>query len=199
MALADIIARIGSDAQTNADAIVASAQQRADEVLAAARAQAERQTQTALAAATVNAQRNADTVVVKARLGSRDSLVAAQRELIDEALAGVASAVGSLPDDAYVAWLAGRIAAVARGGETLAVGAQDQDRADAIVAAVGAVAPGLALVRSDVPAPFPRGARLTGDRVSVDLSVESIIADQRDSLELAISSVLFAREADTQS
>lgn len=194
MALADIIARIGSDAQTNADAIVASAQQRADEAIAAARAQAERQSQITLAAAAVSAQRAAETVVVKARLAARDASVTAQRKLIDEALAATADAVCALPSDRYVAWLAGKVAAVARGGETLSVGSEDMERLDAIVHALADTAPQIKLTASRTPAPFARGALLSGDRVSVDLSVDSIVADQRDTLELTISQVLFAKE-----
>lgn len=191
MALADIIARIGSDAQANAAAIVASAQERADEIVAAAQAQAERQSATTLAAAQVSTQRAAETVVVKARLAARDTHVAAQRALIDETLTATAQAVKELPDERYVTWLADRIAAAARGGETLSVGTGDVDRLGAIVTALSQAAPGLALATSDTPAPFARGALLTGDRVSVDLSVDAIVADQRDSLELAISQALF--------
>lgn len=199
MALADIIARIGSDAQANAQAIVASAQARADEIIATAQAQAERQSATTLAAAQVSTQRAAETVVVKARLAARDTHVAAQRALIDEALAATAHAVQELPDERYVAWLSSRIAAAARGGETLSVGTGDVGRLDAIVNALAQAAPGLSLATSDTPAPFARGALLSGDRVSVDLSVSAIVADQRDSLELAISQVLFSGEGSDQS
>jgi vacuolar-type H+-ATPase subunit E/Vma4 len=195
VALADIIARIGSDASAKADAIVAEAEERAAGIVEAAQAAAERDSARTLDAARAKAQRDAETIVVKARLVARDALVQRQRELMDEALAVTARELAALPDERYVPWLAGRIAAVARGGETLSLGASDRDRSEAVRAELARIAPELTLIETDTPAPFERGALLQGDRVRADLSLEAIVADRRDELELVAASVLFAEEA----
>jgi len=195
VALADIIARIASDAATEADAIVLEAEQRASQIVTAAQAKAKRETAQTLDAASVESARAAETVVVKARLAARDALVARQRELIGEALAATAEALAALPDERYVPWLAGRIAAVARGGERLALGSADQSRATAIMQAVAAAAPDLQLEQAPQAAPFERGALLQGDRVRADLSLEAIVSDRKDELELVVARALFSEEA----
>jgi len=195
VALADIIARIESDAATTAHSIIADAEVRAARTLAAGHATAERETALSLASAHAVAERDAETVVVKARLAARDALVTLQRELIDEALAATADALASLPDERYVPWLATRIAAAARGGESLSFGALDSDRAAAVRAELDRIAPELKLEAGEAPAPFERGALLQGDRVRADLSLEAVVADRRDELELVVARVLFSEEA----
>ena len=92
-------------------------------------------------------------------------------------------------------WLAGRIAAVARGGETLSLGTLERGREAAIREELGRIAPELTLPVADTPAPFERGALLQGDRVRADLSLETLVADRRDELELVAAHILFAEEA----
>jgi vacuolar-type H+-ATPase subunit E/Vma4 len=195
VALADIIARIGSDASTSANAIVAEAEQQAAAIVAAARAEAERDSTQTVAAARAEAERDAGTIVVKARLVARDALVTTQREFIGAALDATAVALAALPDERYVPWLAARIAAVARGGETLSLGTLDRDRKAAVLEELGRIAPTLSLAATDTAAPFERGALLQGDRVRADLSLEAIVADRRDELELVVARVLFAEGA----
>lgn len=195
MALADIIARIGSDAAEKADALIAEAEAQATRIIEAARATAERDSARTVDAARSDAARDAETIVVKARLAARDALVQRQRELIEETLAATAEALAALPDERYVSWLAGRVAAVARGGETLSLGALEHHREAALREVLRRIAPELTLIVADTPAPFERGALLQGDRVRADLSLEALVADRRDELELVAARVLFAEEA----
>lgn len=195
MALADIIARIEADAAAEAAAIETTANERAEAVLAAARATADAHVADVVAAAERDAARDAETIVVNARLKGRDELVAARRALIAEALERAAERIAGLPDAEYASFLAGRLAVVARGGETVAFGGEDAGRAPAVLAQVERLAPGLGLVPAQTPAPFARGALLTGDRVRADLSLSAIVAERSDELELVAAGALFGGEA----
>jgi len=195
VALADIIAKIESDAAEEAAGIVAVAEEQAATRLADARSKAEAHTAEVLQAAATAAKREADTVVVNARLHARDAEVTARRALVEEALHAAAEAIAQLPDDRYAAFLASRIAGAAKGGESLSLGSEDAERATRVSAALSALAPDLSLVVSDTPAPFLRGALLTGDRVRVDLSLDAIVEERRDELEMIVARALFGQGA----
>lgn len=195
MALADIINKIGADAAEQAAGIVAEATRRAERTVSAAAATAERQRSAILDDADERSRKEAETIVVKARLAARDALVEARRAEIAETLAQVSFALAGLPDDRYTPWLAARIVEAARGGETLALGSGDTGRERAIRDEIARIAPDLSLGTSGTPAPFERGALLTGDRVRADLSLEAIVADRTDELELVAARALFSGEA----
>lgn len=195
MALADIIERIEADAGTEASQHAAAALERAETVLAAARAQAEANSAQLIGAAERDAARDAQTIVVNARLRGRDALVAAQRELIDETLADAAQRIAEMPDADYAHFMAKRIVGIARPGDTLSIGTLDAARGAAMTAVVRELAPGLELILADSPAPFERGALLTGPRVRADLSLPVIVGDRRDELELVAAATLFGEGA----
>ncbi|HSK48513.1 MAG TPA: V-type ATP synthase subunit E [Coriobacteriia bacterium] len=195
MALADIISRIESDAEVEAARITEAAQKRAAEIVAEAQRRAEAHHDSSLAEADTAAHREADRIVVSARLKARDEALVQRRALVDVALTQTADALAAAPADEYARFLAERVARVARGGETLRFGSADSARADAVVDALRVVAPGLSLTVSSEPAPFARGALVEGSRVRADLSLNAIVEERRDELELVIASVLFAEEA----
>lgn len=194
MALADIIQKIESDAREEADGIVAVAQERATAFRADAGRRADTYRSEALADAEIRARREADRVVVTARLAARDRALAQRRELVDEALMSAADALAAASDAEYADFLAARIASVARGGETLRMGSADTGRVAAVLAALGKVAPSLAVTVADEPASFERGALVEGKRVRADLSLASIVNEHRDELELIVASALFDEE-----
>lgn len=195
MALADIIQRIDTDANAEAAGVVAVAEERAQATLETARATADAATAQTLAAAEHAAKRDADTIVVNARLQARDALVAAKRDLIENALAKGAEAAAALDDDAYAQFLARHIARAAQGGETVLFGSEDMARGVSIMEHVKTLAPELKLVVAEDAAPFGRGALLKGARMRVDLSLPAIVEDRRDELELVVAAVLFGKEA----
>lgn len=195
MALADIIARIDTDAAAEAGAIVAAAHERAETTLAAAREKAAAHLAEVTAAAKRDAERDAETIVVNARLAGRDALVSARRALVEETLAAVADKIAGLPDEEYVRFLSSRIAEVARPGETVVFGEQDAPRAASVLDRVAQVAPALQLTASPESAPFARGALLIGPRVRTDLSLSSLVDEHRDRLELVAAAALFGEEA----
>lgn len=195
MALADIVTRIREDNDALVARIDAEAAERAEALREEARAQAEAARAAKLAAAERDARREADRIVVSARLQVRDEQVAARRALIDQALVQVELALTALPEDRYVAFIAERIAGVARGGETLAFGTADAPLAERIVAEVARRSPGLELSVAGEPAKFERGVVVIGNRTRADLSLTALVEERRADLELVIAKTLFREEA----
>lgn len=191
MALQDIIDRIERDAADEAGRLIDAAGARADSIREEAVAKAAAYTAETLTAIEKAARREAETLVVNARLHVRDESLASRRAWIDEAFARSVAALAQLPDAEYAEFLAKRIADAARGGERLLLGAADVSRGPAIAAALARIAPDLKLVVTDGAATFDRGALLVGDRVRADLSLEAIVEERRDELELVIARVLF--------
>lgn len=191
MALQDIIERIEGDASAEAGRLLDTAGARADAIREEAEARAAAQTAETLASAGQAARREADTLVVNARLRVRDEELASRRARLDDVLVRVVAALAELPDSEYAEFLAKRIADAGRGGERLLLGAADVSRAPAIAAALARIAPELKLVVTDGAAPFDRGALLVGDRVRANLSLQAIVEERRDDLELVIARVLF--------
>jgi len=195
VALADILTRIASDSGEEAGALLSTAQERADAIVAEATARAAAHRAEVATATAAAVAREADTIVVNARLAARDAEVTARRLLLDEALAATADALAALPDDDYARFLAACIAAVARGGETLSLGADEASRAALVTAELARVAPALSVKLAEKPAPFKRGALLEGDRVRADLSLPALIDERREELEIAVARVLFPEGA----
>jgi len=195
VALADILTRIEGDTDSEVAEILSAAKERAEAIVAEAGKRADAHRAEVAAAAHVAATREADTIVVNARLAARDAEVTTHRTLLAETLDAAAEALAALPDAEYARFLAGRIAATARGGETLRFGSADAGRAAAVAAELARIAPQLALQVEDEPAPFERGALLEGARVRADLSLAALIHERRDDLEVVVARVLFPEEA----
>jgi V/A-type H+-transporting ATPase subunit E len=193
MALADIVQRIGNDAATEAEEVVAAAKAQADALLTAARVDARQSSAATLDAARREADAEAETTRASARLAARNSGLAAKRELIDQTLGQARDAIAQLPDADYAAFLAARIARAARGGERVLIAPADVARlANRLPEAVAAVG-GPRLYWATELAPVERGVVLRGDRVSVDLSIGAIVDEQRDTLAMTAADRLFGK------
>lgn len=195
MALADIITKLEADALEEAARIIEAAEQRAAVIQADAERAVEEHRAATLGAADADARREAARIVVSARIEARDGVLVQRRQLIDEVLEAAADRLASAPDRDYATFLARRISHAARGGETLLLGSADSRRSEAVAEALRMIAPGLQLIVATDPAPFERGALIEGDRVRADLSLEAIVEESREELELVVASVLFAEEA----
>jgi len=195
VALADIISKIESDAEAEAASIRTAAQDRADGILTAAEQLADQQRAHTVAEADADAHREAARIVVSAKLAARDDALAQRRQLVDAALERTAAALAAASDVEYAGFLSRRIAAVARGGETLHFGSADIGRAEAIVESLRMNAPELKLSISTEPAPFDRGVLVEGARVRADLSLTAVVEEHRDELELVAADVLFGEGA----
>lgn len=198
MALADIISRIESDAESEGEVVVRAAEESAQRLVAQARLDAAQLSQERIARAEREAQAEAATVRANARLAARDAALATRRALIEETLEDCAAALVGMPDDRYASFLGQRIAKSARGDETVYIAAADKDRlSSALPAAIKAAAPGLELAYSDSPAEgIEHGAVLRAARSSEDFSIAGIVAERREELSMTISQLLFAADGE---
>ncbi len=191
MALKDIIDRIESEATQEARELVEAAEAESQRVVATARREAERAFERELERARAAAAAESETIVANARLAARDRALAERRALLDELFGRLETEVAELPPEAYVSLFAARIAAVARPGETVLVASADVGRLAGLRERVAQIAPGLDLTWSDEPAGVGHGVVVVGARARADLSVASILADRRDSVEAVMSENLF--------
>ncbi len=198
MALADIVKRIGGDAAEEAESVLAEAHERAESLISKARAEAESARVGMLERARKDAESEAQTVLATARLAARDKALAAKRALVERALDEAKARIRGLPDGEYSAFLAQAIARAAQGGEAVFVAGSDRTRLRDLAEQVDARAGrDLSLRWSDVAAPEGHDVVLVGDRVTVDLSVATAIAERRDELAMIASSVLFGGTSST--
>lgn len=195
MALRDIIERIAAEAQAEVRGLAEAAEAESQAIVAAAREQAETELARSVERARVAAEAEAETILANARLVARDRALAARQALMAEVMAQVAGRLVELPAVSYVAMFAARVAAVARSGETVRVAPADRTRLAGLREGVAKLAPDLSLEWSDEPAAVDHGVVLTGDRVTVDLSVASILSDRKDAIDAVIASVLFGESS----
>jgi len=193
VALADIISKIASDADSEAAEIIRIAQESASRVVADAESEASSLSAARIARGEREADSQAATVRANARLSARDTALTAKRELLDEVLAGAVAAIVALPDDEYARFLGTRIGSAARGGETVQIAPADIARLSAALpAAVKAAAPSLALTYSETPAQgIEHGAVLLADRSHEDFSIATIVAERKEELSMLASRILF--------
>jgi vacuolar-type H+-ATPase subunit E/Vma4 len=192
VAISDILLRIESDAAAEVAEILGSAE--ADERRIGAQA-AERR-ESVRAAALVQAGReaaeDAATILANERLAARDALLAARGRHVEALLTRAVTALEDLQDPAYFELIVRAARALARGGEVVAVAASDTERLAALPAALHEA--GIDVTLAHEPASVERGVVLTGDRVRVEISPASIVAERRDELTALVASALFGVE-----
>ncbi len=190
MALADILNRIDRDAESEAAAIVASAEEQAAKLRADATHAAEAGVDTALAKATHEAEEDARTRIAAARLRGRDRVLAEKRVLIERSLDEAVTRVESMDAAAYAAFLAAAAARVARGDEVVRPGFADAKRlADVLEPALRAA--GVTAAIGDASPDHDRGLLLEGDRMSVLVSARALVEGSRSQLEEIAAATLF--------
>ncbi|MBN2248182.1 MAG: hypothetical protein JW733_05735 [Coriobacteriia bacterium] len=192
MAIADIITRIEQDAQAEADAIVAAAQERADDAVAAARAEAGREAAHIRARGAEVARVEAETLLANARLGARDALLGARKELAERVLVGVREALEALPDAEYAAFIARETARVAVSGQHVRIAPPDAAR----LAGLGSLVArhGVDVVVEGEAGDLTRGVRVQGDGVRVDVSPATYVAEYHDDMLQVAVRELFPEE-----
>ena len=189
MAITDILTRIDTDASAEAGAIIAAAEAEAARLESEAAAGAARAREHSLAEAELRATEEAATLMANARLEARDALLGAKRELAEGVLERAREALEQLPDAEYLTLIADRAAESAEGATMLAIAAADAKRLAGLVENLQGR--GVAIAVSTEAAPLDHGVLLTGDRVRVEVSPASIIADRRDELLLVAAQTLF--------
>lgn len=189
MAISDILARIQVDAAAEAGAITSAAQAEADRIVEQAEGTAAETRRRARERAERQAADEAATLLAGARLAARDALLAEKRTRAERVLEAAREALVTLPEHDYVELIAARVAGAARGGEHISFAPADAARLGSLVSRLGEM--GVQVTPSTESAPVEHGILLVGDRVRVEISPASLVADARDELLLVASRELF--------
>lgn len=185
MAIADIITRIEQDAQAEAEAIIAAARQRADAIVAEAQTDSEKQAARIKAHNAEAARVEAEMLLANARLAARDELLRAKQELAGRVIAGVRTALETLPDDDYAAFIARETARVAVPGQHVRVAAADVQRLADLAARVAAL--GVEITMDGEADGLARGVSVESDGVRVEVSPAAYVAERHgDILQIAV-------------
>lgn len=193
MAIADIITRIGDDAQAEADAIIAAAQERVEARVAAAQAEADREAARIKAHGAETARIEAETLLANARLAARDALLGAKKALAEQVLAGARDALGALPDDEYVAFIARETARVAVPGQRVRIASGDAVRLGDLGSRMAAL--GIDVIVEGEATDLATGVRVEGDGVRIEVSPAAYIAEHHDDMLHVAVRELFSEEA----
>jgi len=189
VAITDILTRIETDAAAEAAEITGAAEAEATRLVTDAAAVVAAERAAALAAVEHDAAEEAAMLMASVRLSERDRLLGEKRALAERVLDRARAALEALPDAEYLETIARAVAAAASGGETLSIASADAKRLAGIGARLTAL--GTKVTVAPEPAPIERGALLTGDRVRVEVSPASLVADRRDELLLVAARELF--------
>ncbi len=129
MALEKLLAGIQSEAQGEANRIIAEAQKEADRILQTARQQAEAEAAGLRAAKISQCRSKAEQQIAGAKLEARKKILHARQEEIENAFDAALQELAQLPPDRYREWMRQQIITVCESGEeTLVVSKEDQSR-----------------------------------------------------------------------
>ena len=189
-----IIDRISGDAQAEIDAILAEANAEAAEITARYEAQAKAEADEILKRGAAAAAEREDRLASMAQMEGRKAGLAAKQEVIEEAFALALKKLLALPEDQYVALLAGLAAkASVTGKETLIFSAKDRDTVGKkVVDAASALVNGGAFTLSDETRAISGGFVLSDGAVEVNCSFETLVRLQKAEITGEVSRVLFA-------
>lgn len=189
MAIDDLIGRIEGDATEEAATVIKDAKASAKRLKAAAKDKADLERIRALEEARRRSAEESETLLANARLAARDRLLSAKRERAERVLVRAQQALEALPDAEYVDLIASAVARTAGSGETLSIAAADSKRLAGLAARLESL--GVRLKPTAAAAPLDRGVLIEGDRLRVEVSPASLVADSRDRLLLVAARELF--------
>lgn len=192
MAIADIITRIEQDAQAEADALLATARDRADAMVAAAKTEAEHDAARIRSRGAEAARVEAETLLANARLAARDGLLGAKREIAERVLDEARERLESLSDDEYAAFIAREVVHAAVPGQVVRVAAADKQRLASLGERLAAA--GAPVTISGEAEGLTRGVRVEGDGVRVEVSPAAYVAERHDALLRLAVRALFPEE-----
>lgn len=194
MAIDDIVSRIASDAEAEAQELLAAARADAERAVAEATERADARAALALSRAKAAAEREASTVLAAARLAARDKMLSARQRADADALDRVEAALVALPDADYASLIARELARTSLPSGELRIGTEDVERLRGVLPAALA-AEGVTVSVGEQAADIARGVVLVGDRVRVEVSPASMVEARRSDLEAEIDRGLFGEEA----
>ena len=190
-----ITARIGQDSQAEIDALLAEAKAKAADIAAKARSDAQAAAGEVMAQGQRTAAEREDRLASVAQLECRKAALAAKQEVIEEAFQLALKKLLALPEDKYVALLAGLAAqAAVTGKEKLIFSQADRARVGKAVVSTanGKLGKAGALTLSEESRPMDGGFILSDGAVEVNCTFDTLIRLQRGALAGEVANVLFA-------
>lgn len=191
----NIVSRIASDAQQEADSILRAGEEQAQAVLQRCREQAERETAQTLQEAEKQAKLREERLVNAARLEARKQTLAAKQEMVDEAFRKALELLCALPEEEYASLLSSLAAASAvTGREQVILAPRDRARygKQVVVKANELLADRGKLTLSEQSREMAGGVILKEEKIETNCSFEVLLHLKRDSLVADVAGVLFA-------
>ncbi len=189
-----ITARIEEDSQKEIDALLAQAKAQAADITARYQAQAEAEAADIVARGEKAAAEREGRLASVDQLECRKAVLAAKQEVIELAFRRAKEKLLSLPQDRYVALLAGlAVKASSTGKEKLIFSQADRARVGkaVVVAANAKIGPTAALTLAEETRPMDGGFILSGGTVEVNCTFDTLIRLQRGALAGQVAKVLF--------
>ena len=185
--LEKIVARMEADTRAECDALTASAAENAAAILRDCRAQAD-----AVARDSRQAAEHLEHLNGSSQLACRQKVLAAKQQLIDEAFAGAAQRLSSLPQAEYIDLLAALAAENGSGDEELLLSAKDREAVGpAVVKAANARKAGAAFRLSEETRETGGGLVLRRGRVELNCSFTEKLRQLRQEESSAVARLLF--------
>lgn len=186
-----ITGRIRSDAQAEADAILAAARKEAGETEASFRRQAEGERALLLAKAEKAAAEREERLVSAAQMEGRKSILAARQEMVEKAFDTALERLCSMPEEQYVQVLVGLVQkASSTGSEEVLFSPADRKRVGKAVVE-GANATGKHLTLSGETRPIRGGFILRDGSVEVNCAFETLIRLEKGRNAAQAAKILF--------
>lgn len=194
----NITGRIEADAQAEIDRIQADAAREAEKIRAGYAARAQREASDILTRGEKTAAERGSRLVSAAQMEARKMNLAAKQEVLDKAFALALEKLTQLPEEEYVALLAGlAVSAASTGGEKLIFSPADRarygvkvaTRANAALEAAGRTG---ALTLSEQTREIRGGLILSDGSVEVNCALETLVRLSRSEITGEVSKLLFA-------
>ncbi len=189
-----IIGRISGDAQEEIDAILAQARAEAADISARYEAQAKAEADDILARGTKAAAEREERLASVAQLECRKAVLAAKQDVIEEAFRLAQKKLTELPQEEYVALLAGLVVkASSTGGEQVIFSQNDRAQVGkaVVMAANEKLGENGRLTLAEECRAMSGGFILSDGAVEVNCTFDTLIRLQRGALAGEVSKVLF--------
>ena len=188
-----ITQRIASEAQAEIDRILGDARDEADRIAESYRAQADGEAAELNARNEKNAAEREERLVSAAQMEARKVLLAAKQEMVEKAYIQALDKLCAMPEEQYVAVLAGLLVKASSNGKEEAVfSPEDRERVGEAAVAKANELSGKQLRLSEETQPIRGGFILKDKNVEVNCTFETLVRLQKAETAGAVAQKLFA-------
>ena len=188
-----ITQRIASEAQAEIDRILGDARDEADRIAESYRAQADGEAAELNARNEKNAAEREERLVSAAQMEARKVLLAAKQEMVEKAYIQALDKLCAMPEEQYVAVLAGLLVKASSNGKEEAVfSKEDRERVGKAAVAKANELSGKQLRLSEETQPIRGGFILKDKNVEVNCTFETLVRLQKAETAGAVVKTLFA-------